>query len=366
VFHLLAHAARDSDDDVVVFVASPDPADEHVDAGVQVIEVACPETRASRLLRRAHLPETGDRIRIAQAMRTAVIAHGRFDVVEAASWYGFHLLLTFSRRRHRCVATLLVTPLSVAVDATGGRLTRAQRVADYVERLATRRSDVRLSDSALHATHLRRTGWLRSRDKVTVVPLPAAPVADDGSTLVAADPPIVLQVGSLGSRKRQDLTVEAAGVLVALGTTVQVVLVGEDFDATGPCTRRSLAARAAELGVPVAFESGISDHGLRQLYMQASLVVEPSTYESFGLPVAEALMVGCPVVVRDTVGASEFVDGNAGEVVRSDSVEALTDALLRVLNGTYDRDSIRSTMSQLFDPAALWAMHRTAVLRARG
>jgi glycosyltransferase involved in cell wall biosynthesis len=58
----------------------------------------------------------------------------------------------------------------------------------------------------------------------------------------------------------------------------------------------------------------------------------PSTLETFGLVVAEAMLVGTPVVTINAPPFDEFVrDGETGLLVQPDQTGALTHAILRLL-----------------------------------
>lgn len=72
--------------------------------------------------------------------------------------------------------------------------------------------------------------------------------------------------------------------------------------------------------------SGIDDEALRNAYRQASVIVCPSLYEGFGLPVAEAMACGKAVVSSDG-GALPEVVGDAGVLVPAGDVDALFSAL---------------------------------------
>ena len=69
---------------------------------------------------------------------------------------------------------------------------------------------------------------------------------------------------------------------------------------------------------------------LPALYSGASAFVYPSRYEGFGLPVLEAMSCGSPVIVSASAALAELV-GEAGVVLRTESVEELTRALERLL-----------------------------------
>ena len=68
----------------------------------------------------------------------------------------------------------------------------------------------------------------------------------------------------------------------------------------GPDTRLiQMHIRQAGLERRVTLLSGISDAELQWCYRNCELLLAPSSIEGFGLPVAEALLAGCPVVCSD-------------------------------------------------------------------
>jgi glycosyltransferase involved in cell wall biosynthesis len=69
---------------------------------------------------------------------------------------------------------------------------------------------------------------------------------------------------------------------------------------------------------------------LPAIYSGASIFVYPSRYEGFGLPVLEAMSCGAPVIVSSADALTELVD-DAGVVLRTESVEELTQAMERLL-----------------------------------
>jgi glycosyltransferase involved in cell wall biosynthesis len=73
----------------------------------------------------------------------------------------------------------------------------------------------------------------------------------------------------------------------------------------------------------------VSDADLPAVYSGASLVVMPSLYEGFGLPVLEAMSCGAPVVCSNVSSLPE-IGGDAARYFDPTNVPAMTDAILSV------------------------------------
>jgi glycosyltransferase involved in cell wall biosynthesis len=78
----------------------------------------------------------------------------------------------------------------------------------------------------------------------------------------------------------------------------------------GPDTRLiQMRIRQAGLEGNVSLLSGISDAEMQWCYRHCELLLAPSSIEGFGLPVAEALLAGCPVVCSDIPAFREIGAG---------------------------------------------------------
>jgi glycosyltransferase involved in cell wall biosynthesis len=77
--------------------------------------------------------------------------------------------------------------------------------------------------------------------------------------------------------------------------------------------RRSFAAVAGHRGLTgrVTAHPFLSDDSFRRLFSGAGVVVFPSDFEGFGLPVLEAMKLGVPVVVGPDAAVAEIAAGHA-------------------------------------------------------
>jgi glycosyltransferase involved in cell wall biosynthesis len=99
--------------------------------------------------------------------------------------------------------------------------------------------------------------------------------------------------------------------------------------------RQQLEARLSpQAAARVHFAGSVSLEELIRLYSQADLLVLPSVWrESYGMPVAEAMASGVPVLASDTGGVPELVEnGVTGMLVPRLDVDALTQAMRDLLS----------------------------------
>jgi glycosyltransferase involved in cell wall biosynthesis len=91
--------------------------------------------------------------------------------------------------------------------------------------------------------------------------------------------------------------------------------------------------QAASLGDRVRFTGEIDDAALQSLYAGAAALVLPSLYEGFGLPLLEAMQLGCPVLASAAASLPE-VGGDAALYFDPHSVSDLAACLLQVSDST--------------------------------
>ena len=141
-----------------------------------------------------------------------------------------------------------------------------------------------------------------SGPRVVAVPnaveVPLVARAVEAPTAVLGDLPVVLCVGSHEPRKNQEAVFAAAKALFREGVAFRMVFVG------GGGLQQTAAfdvdvARWQKRGMPVESHRRLPDSQLWLLYKQARFTVLLSLHEGFGLPVAESVALGTPVLTSN-------------------------------------------------------------------
>ncbi len=98
----------------------------------------------------------------------------------------------------------------------------------------------------------------------------------------------------------------------------------------GIAERLSPAVIAEQVDPATVFIPGFVEFGdMPAIYTMARALVFPSRYESFGLPIVEAMACGCPVITSTTSACPE-VAGGAAILVDPDDVAGMAAAMQRV------------------------------------
>jgi glycosyltransferase involved in cell wall biosynthesis len=145
----------------------------------------------------------------------------------------------------------------------------------------------------------------------------------------------VLSVSTLEPRKNLARLVEAFARLPH--DDVTLVVVGPEGWGD------SLPPAVAGLGDRIRLTGFVPRSQLPPLYRGASVVCYPSLWEGYGLPVAEAMGAGAPVVTSSGTATEELVDGGAGLAVDPRDVDAIAGAISQVLDDDDLADRLRAT-----------------------
>lgn len=133
----------------------------------------------------------------------------------------------------------------------------------------------------------------------------------------------ILFVGERSGRKNFRSFVQAAAPCLKEDNSLYIVC-------TGSCSKWEL-----DLFVHLGIEKQVvffdaPDPVLVYLYKNAGMLAYPSLYEGFGLPVIEAMSLGCPVLTS-AEGALAEIAGNAACFADPRSEQSMRDAIFRML-----------------------------------
>jgi alpha-1,3-rhamnosyl/mannosyltransferase len=141
----------------------------------------------------------------------------------------------------------------------------------------------------------------------------------------------VLSVGHTGSRKNLRVLPDVLAAIARDAADISLVRAGAIMS-------DGLAERcAAAIGTDRVMELGfVSDDELRWLYQNAGAFYLPSQMEGYGLPVAEAMAAGCPVVCSNVCSLPE-VGGDAPLYTAPDDTAGAAASLLTAINDNSKR-----------------------------
>ncbi|MEO8337922.1 MAG: glycosyltransferase family 1 protein [bacterium] len=200
-----------------------------------------------------------------------------------------------------------------------------------------RRATLIIADSQFTAGEIHRMLGV-PHDRMRVVLLAAddftvpSAAADRGALeQLGVRQPFVLAVGAADRRKNLELLERAMPRVIASCPDATLVLAGPRRD---PQTPLPDAPWRNTLGF-------VTEEELAALYRGASVLVMPSTYEGFGLPVLEAMRLGTPVICARASSLPE-VAGEAAALIDPEDDEALASIILRVMSDARLNASMRA------------------------
>lgn len=137
----------------------------------------------------------------------------------------------------------------------------------------------------------------------------------------------ILCVGAIHKRKNIERLLQAFKELKQKNDDVQLVLVGgviwDSVDLNNLICGSGLTDS-------VVYLQYVPDEDLVYLYNSAEMLVYPSLYEGFGLPLVEAMACGTPVIASNATSIPEIV-GEAGILFDPYNISEMSDAMATVL-----------------------------------
>jgi glycosyltransferase involved in cell wall biosynthesis len=218
--------------------------------------------------------------------------------------------------RRRCFRLLTVHDLAplVCPQTMGLRSVLARRF--YMAR-ACRAADAVVADSDATARHVVQLLGVK-RTKVARVylgidsrfqPVPTVAARDVAARKYGLPNDYLLTVGTIEPRKHHTVLLRALRLVPSAPLVAVIGRVGWKAESImREITAMEKAGRVRHMG-------WIDDPDLPALYSAAKMLVLPSSYEGFGLPVLEAMACGCPVLCSWSSSLPE-VGGNAARYFR--------------------------------------------------
>jgi glycosyltransferase involved in cell wall biosynthesis len=277
-----------------------------------------------------------------------------FDIIHDVQSLGYGLLMT--KRFHRPLVTTVHHPLTIDFHASLERdrnfTERYYTVVFYplgMQRRVIRRCDRVLTSSRETAREIQRA-FRVSPEKIRMVyngldadffrPLNGEPER----------PSSLLFVGNTDDSKKGILYLLQALTLLPEKVTLTIVDQGAPFKAYAPelVQRFRLTSR-------VTFTGKVSPEVLRQLYTSSEAVVLPSLYEGFGLPAAESMACGTPVIGTRAGALPEVVgEEGAGILVPARNPQALAQAIRELLRDPERRKKMGIAGRQRVEKLFTW------------
>ena len=140
-------------------------------------------------------------------------------------------------------------------------------------------------------------------EKITVIPHGSPNIPPQRETLF--DFPYLLYVGARWSYKNFEPFIKECSYIISQYPELHVICTGEPFSDEEMALLSKLKIQEHVICMPHT-----SEEQLQSLYQHAVAFVYPSEYEGFGIPILEAFVNGCPVLLNNASCFPE-IGGNA-------------------------------------------------------
>jgi len=138
-----------------------------------------------------------------------------------------------------------------------------------------------------------------------------------------ADYPYILYVGTRGTVKNWHNFISAFSILEKQQKELRVICTWHPFTPTEMDFLKSLNLHNKVTNLPA------NELTMAQLYRDAEMFVFPSNYEGFGMPILEAMLYDCPVVLSNTSCFPEIAQ-NAGLYFDPQKIDDMAEKMLLI------------------------------------
>lgn len=220
----------------------------------------------------------------------------------------------------------------------------------------------RTADALCCISQRTRDDLVRSRPRLAGKAITAALGGDHALAWTTPEPAPRKYALAFGhfANKNADAVIEAWSEFCKTDDDLTLRLVG-----MSSADRESASRRVAALGLEQRVElmPWLDDAQFKACFAGASLVVFPSDFEGFGLPAAEAMWLGIPLVVSEDPALAEVTGGHA-IVARDLSPAMLADSIRAGLNETAEQLQAARHHAEHFQWRNTAEAMRTAILSA--
>jgi glycosyltransferase involved in cell wall biosynthesis len=292
-------------------------------------------------------------LRVLQLLKKTGSGHS-FDIFHDVQSLGYGLLLM--RRFHRPLITTVHHPLTIDFQASLERdrnfKEKYYTVVFYpvgMQRRVIQSCDRVLTSSQETAREIQRAFGV-SPDRIRMVYNGL-----DADFFRPGDgepkrPNSLLFVGNTDDSKKGIFYLLQALTLLPERVTLTIVDQGVPYKTYAPQLAQKLGLTSR-----VTFTGKVSGEVLRQLYTSSAAVILPSLYEGFGLPAAESMACGTPVIATRAGALPEVVgEEGAGILVPTRDPGALAQAVLEVLRDPERREKMGVAGRQRVEKLFTW------------
>lgn len=202
----------------------------------------------------------------------------------------------------------------------------------------------------------------RIREKVTVINHGVRDVfrpATQEDPVVRSDGGYLLAVSDIYVQKNLHTLIPAIAKLCSRYPDIHLKIAGQPVD-QGYLEELNEAIRQHGLENAIEFLGGVATPELVTLYQNCKLFVFPSTVETFGNPLVEAMSCGAPIACSNTAAMPEIV-GDAARFFNPLDVEDMAEAIGELLGS----DNLRRSLSiNALERAKRYSWESTAQLTA--
>jgi glycosyltransferase involved in cell wall biosynthesis len=157
----------------------------------------------------------------------------------------------------------------------------------------------------------------------------------------------ILFIGNIKKHKRLDVLLDAFEIAKKNGLDHKLVIIGDSSNFKSSDT--SIMKRLSSLDNNIIFTGRIENDQLYCIISKATLLVQPSVYEGFGLPPMEAMYLGCDALISDIPVFKEIYGSLPVSFFKTDNVQDLAEKLLTSIRKKLVNSSTKNEIDSLYN-----------------